>query len=312
MNYGELMRQVAPLLGYDPNKADRNGIARYRSRGSLKVDFARGTFSDFEAGEAGGVLDFIHRVTGEDARTWIERQGLASRNRRYSPLRAAREIASRKSDAGAEPRDLNDEQRAAADFAMAIFEQAQPTDGVPEVAGYLAARGGLDVSGCKSELRYSPRTVWENGRRKCLLIAYRSLVTDEITGISRILIDEPERWPKTQRKMLGVVRLAAAKLAPVTNSLAIAEGVETALAANMLGYGPAWALGSAGAVKSLPVLPGIERLILLIENNDASREATDRCGKRWVRAGRKVIHVVPEYGDDLNDELMHKGIFQNG
>ena len=61
--------------------------------------------------------------------------------------------------------------------------------------------------------------------------------------------------------MLGVVRLAAAKLAPVTNTLAVAEGVETALAANMLGYGPAWALGSAGAIASLPVLPSIERAL---------------------------------------------------
>ena len=86
---------------------------------------------------------------------------------------------------------------------------------------------------------------------------------DEITGITRIAVDEPERWPKTQRMMLGVVRRAAVKLVPVTDTLAVAEGVETAVAANMLGYGPAWALGSAGAVKNLPVLPGIERLILL-------------------------------------------------
>ena len=126
-------------------------------------------------------------------------------------MMAAREI--QEADLGAEPRELTDEQRASADFARAIFERAQPIDGVLEVAGYLAVRGGLDVSGCKSELRYSPDTPWGNERRKCLLVAYRSLETDEITGISRILVDEPERWPKTQRKMLGVVRLAAAKLA---------------------------------------------------------------------------------------------------
>ena len=105
------------------------------------------------------------------------------------------------------------------------------------------------------------------------------------------------------------VRLAAAKLAAVTDTLAVAEGVETALAANMLGHGPAWALGSAGAVASLPVLHGIERLILLQENNDASRDALDRCGRRWMRAGRKVIRVRPDEGcDDLNDELIAKGI----
>src|SRR5262245_41996039 len=29
-DYPELMRQVAPLLGYDPRAADRRGVARYR------------------------------------------------------------------------------------------------------------------------------------------------------------------------------------------------------------------------------------------------------------------------------------------
>ena len=313
-DYPQLMRQVAPLLGYDPRAADRNGVARYRSRGSLKIDFARGTFFDFEAGVGGGLCAFIRHATGEDARNWLERQGFASRTKRYSPPRmmAAREIP--RADLGAEPRELTDEQRASADFARAIFERAQPIDGVLEVAGYLAVRGGLDVSGCKSELRYSPATPWGNERRKCLLVAYRSLETDEITGISRILVDEPERWPKTQRKMLGVVRLAAAKLAAVTETLAVAEGVETALAANMLGYGPGWALGSAGAIASLPVLIGIRRLILLAENNEASRKAVARCGERWARAGREVIRVVPECGDDLNDELMglSRGVSQNG
>lgn len=306
--YTDLMLQVAPLLGYDPSSADRRGVARYRSRGSLKIDFDRGTFADFEAGIAGGVLDFIRHATGEDACIWLERQGLASP--RSYPLR--RTEVREKADLGAEFRELSEQQRASAAFAKASFEQALPIDGVPEVAGYLAARGGLDVSGCKDELRYSPSTLWEDERRKCLLVRYRSLINDEITGIVRMLVDDPESWPKTQRKMLGVMRLAAAKLAPLTDTLAVAEGVETALATNMLGYGRAWALGSAGAIASLPVLPAIERLILLTENNEASRQATDRCSRRWLRAGRDVITVVPEYGDDLNDELIHTKVFANG
>src|SRR5262249_12427910 len=307
-DYSVLMRQVASLLGYDPRLADRRGLARYRSRDSLKIDFARGTFTDFEAGVGGGVFHFIQHVSGEDAPTWLYRQGLVSGVKRYSPQMAAREIA-RKADLGAEPRDLTDNETARASTAREIFERAQPIDEVPEVAGYLAARGGLDVSGCKSELRSSPTTAWENKQRKCLLVAYRNLDTDEITGISRILVDEPERWPKTQRKMLGVVRLAAAKLAPVTDTLAVAEGVETALAANMLGYGPAWALGSAGAVANLPVLPDVERLILIAENDEsgASRKATERCASRWLRAGRTVSRVWPDQEcSDLNDELILK------
>jgi hypothetical protein len=306
-HYPELMLQVAPLLGYDPTAADRKGVARYRSHGSLKIDFGRGTFADFESGEAGGVLAFIEHVCGENARAWLERQGFAAPVQSPSPPRAAR---GRKADSGAELRGLTDEEKARADAARMIFERAQPIDGVDEVDGYLAARGGLDVSGCKSELRYSPATVWESERRKCLLVAYRSLDTDDITGINRILVDEPERWPRTQRKMLGVVRRSAIKLAPITNVLAVAEGLETAIAANMLGYGPAWAVGSAGAVANLPVLPRIERLILIAENDesDASRRATDRCGGRWLRVGRKVTRIWPEQGcSDLNDELILKG-----
>jgi hypothetical protein len=223
-DYSELMRQVAPLLGYDPRAADRKGVARYRSHGSLKIDFARGTFSDFEAGVAGGVLDFIRYASGEDACTWLERQGLAARHHSLLCAIAARQAASRRDDKGAERRDFTaDELERIAD-ARRIWDQGQPIDGTPEVASYLAARGGLDVSGCKDGLRYNPTTVWELERRKCMLVAYRSLYTNELTGISRILVDEPERWPKTQRKMLGVVRLAAAKLAAVTDTLASLRG----------------------------------------------------------------------------------------
>ena len=296
-DYSVLMRQVAPLLGHDPRRADRMGLARYRSRGSLKIDFARGTFTDFEDGVGGGVLDFILHVSGDDARSWLVRQGLVSGVKRYPLLRkmTAREIA-RKADLGAEPRDLTENEKGRASTAREIFERARPIDGVPEVAAYLAARGGLNVSGCKNELRYCPATLWDNERRECLLVAYRSLDTNVITGLSRILLDEPERWPKTQRKMLGVVRRAAIKLAPVTDALAVAEGFESALAANMLGYGPTWALGSAGAVANA-------------ENDEsgASRKATERCASRWLRAGRTVSRVWPDQEcSDLNDKLISK------
>lgn len=141
--------------------------------------------------------------------------------------------------------------------------------------------------------------------RACLLVAYRNLDDDQVTGLSRILVDAPALWPKTQRMMLGVVRRAAVKLMPVTDKLAVGEGVETCIAANQLGHGPAWALGSAGAIANLAVLPNIKRLILLAENNDASIAATQRCGRRWLKARRHVTRIWPELGcDDFNDELM--------
>src|SRR5262245_26539065 len=302
-DFGALMRQVAPLLGYHPSVANRHGQARYRPNGSLYIDFHRGLFMDYAAGTGGGVFDFIRAETGQDPRDWLKRNNIGSHTRPMAKPRILR----RKEDLGAERRNFTNAELDRIAEARKLWDQAKPIDGIPEVAAYLAARGGLDVSGCKDELRYCPTTLWDNERRKCLLVAYRSLDTNVITGLSRILLDEPGRWPKTQRKMLGVVRRAAIKLAPVTDALAVAEGFESALAANMLGYGPAWALGSAGAVASLPVLPSVDHLILLEENNDVSRDAVDRCGRRWMRAGRRVTRVRPDDGcDDLNDELIAK------
>jgi putative DNA primase/helicase len=162
-------------------------------------------------------------------------------------------------------------------------------------------------------LRFHPRCPWRNeatGRTTyvpALIAAFRTFVSDDVAAVHRIALIS-HAGGKLGRRMLGVVAGAAVKLAPITDAtLAIGEGVETCMAAQQLGYGPAWALGSAGAIERLPVLPGIERLILLAENDDSgtSKRATDRCGDRWMRAGRRVTRVWPDQGcGDLNDELI--------
>jgi putative DNA primase/helicase len=302
-DFAPLMRQVAPLLGFDPTQANRKQIARYRSRGSLRVDFDQGLFADYEAGVSGGVLAFIEHFTGEEPRAWLQRQSLPC------PVPGMRTYRKKPPDTGALPREFTEDEQKRAEIARRIWRDARPIDGVPEVADYLVARGGLDVAGLENELRFHPKTPWRPEDmplqwRKCLLVAYRNLETDELTGFSRILLDEPQAWPSTKRMMLGVVRCAAAKLADVVDELAIAEGTETCVAANMLGLGPAWSVGSAGAVANLPVLAGIRHLILLREADDVSRKATARCAARWLRAGRDVTYVDPDVGKDLNDELM--------
>jgi putative DNA primase/helicase len=222
--------------------------------------------------------------------------------------RAARERRRQRERA----RRLEDE-RKRSEIARAIWEQGIDPRGTA-AEEYLRSRA-LELPAA-TELRFHPQCVWHKdedhpeylpGWKPTLLAAFRSLESDEVVAIHRIRVDVPQRWPKTLRAMLGPVRNAAVKLAPITDTLAIAEGVETAMAANIMGYGPAWALGSATAIADLPVLPGIERLILLAENDErgVSREATDRCRSRWLRAARKVTRVWPDEGhSDLNDELM--------
>jgi hypothetical protein len=176
---------------------------------------------------------------------------------------------------------------------------------------YLWARHlGLDSDIAGSALRFHPRTPWrdeDTGKTvfvPCLLAAFRSIDDDVVTAVHRIRVDQQERWPKTQRRMLGIVHRAAVKLDPIGNALAIGEGVETCLAARQLGHKPAWALGSVGAISKFPVLDGVEQLRLLGETGDASAKAIQLCGRRWHAAGRKVRIITPDVGSDLNDELM--------
>ena len=180
------MRQVASLLGYYPIEADCHGQARYRPHGSLCIDFSQGLYMDYAAGSGGGVFDFIRAETGEEPGDWLKRHRIGSHSRGTARPRIRR----CNEDVGAKRRDFTtDELKRIAD-ARRVWDQAQPTDGVSEVASYLAARGGLDVGACTNELRYSPSVAWENERRGCLLVAYRNFYTNEITGLSRILLDE--------------------------------------------------------------------------------------------------------------------------
>jgi putative DNA primase/helicase len=143
----------------------------------------------------------------------------------------------------------------------------------------------------------------------CLIAAFRSIDDDQITAIHRIRVDRPALWPKTERRMLGIVRRAAVQLeASADGKLAIGEGVETCLAAMQFGIGPAWALGSVGTISFFPVLDGVSQLTILAEAGDASRRAVQICGRRWRRASRRVLVSRSQVGSDHNDALMQQRV----
>ena len=55
----------------------------------------------------------------------------------------------------------------------------------------------------------------------------------------------------------------------------------------------------------MPVIPGVERLIILADNDDTGVLAFATCTARWALAGRTVVELKPEAkGADFNDLLM--------
>jgi hypothetical protein len=151
-------------------------------------------------------------------------------------------------------------------------------------------------------LRFHPACPWEGGFAQCLIAAFRSIVSDQITAIHRIRVDRPDAWPKTQRRMLGPVIGSAIKFDAAGNELAVGEGLETVLAARQLGLRPCWALGYVNAIAAFPLIKDVEHLLILGENdNGASRSAADQCRAQWKQ--RCVSIITPRRSKDMNDIL---------
>ena len=181
---------------------------------------------------------------------------------------------------------------------------------------YLKSRALLLPDHLAGEvLRFHPRTPWRNentGRTDfipCMIAAFRSLDDNIVTAVHRIRLDRSERWPKTERRMFGIVQRAAVQLGAANGKLAIGEGVETCMAAMQLGVEQtAWALGSAGAISFFPVVDGVAELTILGEAGNASDRAVKICGRRWRRASRRVFVSRPKRGSDHNDVLMQRRV----
>jgi hypothetical protein len=143
-------------------------------------------------------------------------------------------------------------------------------------------------------------------RLPCLLVLRRDILTDQPTGIHRIALGSDGN--RIERRMLG--RGGVAKLYSVGAQLVIGEGVETVMAAATrierrgAPLRPAWAALADGVLGSLPIIPGVERLVILVDNdvNGAGQAAATRCAERWSRAGRQVVRLMPDKpGTDFND-----------
>jgi putative DNA primase/helicase len=217
-------------------------------------------------------------------------------------------------------RDLTEDDLIRIKRAQALWNEGADPRGTT-AQQYLRARS-LDLADdlAGTRLRYHPHCPWRNedtGRTEripVLLAAFRSIDDDDITAVHRIRLDQPQRWPKAGRRMLGLVHRAALKLNPVATTLIIGEGVETCMAAGQcmangdIERAPVWALGSVGAISFFPVLGGVKRLIILGESGEASAQAVRLCGQRWQHAGRRVQVLYSEIGSDVNDALMMEKI----
>jgi putative DNA primase/helicase len=107
------------------------------------------------------------------------------------------------------------------------------------------------------------------------------------------------------RKTLGRLtarRGCAVRLAPATDVLGVAEGVETALAAMRLHHIPTWATTGAPLLGRFEPPVTVERLVIFADRNDAGRRAAEALRDRFGRCDVEVR--TPDHAKDWNDVLI--------
>jgi putative DNA primase/helicase len=219
------------------------------------------------------------------------------------------DMAAIEAQANEGPRAWSEDELLRIAAARSIWDEAgDPRGTVAETYLRNWRKLGLPDDLAGTVLRFHRACPWRNeitgrtDRVPALIAPFTSIDDDFITGVHRIALRGD--GSKIGRRMLGVIHRAAMKLDPAGETLAIGEGVETCMAARVLGFAPAWAVGSVGAISFFPVIEGVKRLVILGERGDASARAIEFCGRRWRKAGRRVRIVMPNVGDDLNDVLI--------
>jgi hypothetical protein len=176
---------------------------------------------------------------------------------------------------------------------------------------YLASRG-LDLPPGGGALKYLPPSA------KYIWPTLVSIITDFVTGepinlqFTYLAQDGGGKAPlpkHEQRRFLaghrvkgGVVRLSDD--ADVCLRLGLSEGTESALAiqTSFRRAGRSeivWAAVNAGNMARLPVVPGIEALVVYADKDTggAGQKAAQELASRWAKAGRDVYIALPATGD---------------
>jgi DNA polymerase len=208
-------------------------------------------------------------------------------------------------------------------LAKEIWLAAQPFAGTIGER-YLSETRGIDVSKLpptiENALRFHPRCVFgARAVHPCLIALMRDPVTAVPIGIHRIgLAVENGAVVKLDRMALG--RMGVVMFWPLIGHhgrLVVGEGIETVLAAaTRITYEnapliPAWSAVARGGLGRLPVLPRVDRLILLVDHdeNGAGQKAAQQCQQIWCASGRKVVPLIPKQaGFDFNDVVMGRPV----
>jgi hypothetical protein len=205
--------------------------------------------------------------------------------------------ASGRSDASetAEPTpSREDEARERTEAARMIWSQASRCARLP----YLVRRG-ITIPVPPSlrlhpELKHGP-----SGQVLAAMVAAVQAAGRRIVAVQRTFLtrDRSAKADVVPPKMtLGPTAGGAVRLAPVTDTVALVEGIEDALSVIQMDGTPTWAVLGTSGFKAFEPPQGLRRVILAPDNDEAGQAVIEPAGNRLADMGLNVDVARPPFG----------------
>jgi phage/plasmid primase-like uncharacterized protein len=132
-----------------------------------------------------------------------------------------------------------------------------------------------------------------------------------LLGLHLTLLEPDGRGRKEKKLAKGSKpKGGAIRLFPLEEGhpLALAEGIETALAVRKATGWPVWATVAAGFMPGVALPPEAHEVVVCPDHDRAGLEAAHALARRLLREGRRVrLAVPPEEGEDWLDALGRLG-----
>lgn len=210
--------------------------------------------------------------------------------------------------------DRSDDDKLAA--LRRAFKESRPIQREDEACRYLAGRG-LALYDLPESIRTHPGMAYHGDGKVTGTFAVMLATVTSATGCAvsmhRTYIQDCQKAPvPAPKKLMQGLPLAGAaiRLTPVSRSLGIAEGVETALAAYELFEVPTWSCISTSGIELFEPPQGVEHVIIFADHdkNFAGQAAAFRAAHRLALKAYEVeVIVPPDHGDWLDHLIRTKG-----
>ena len=181
--------------------------------------------------------------------------------------------------------------------ALHLWHAAQPVAGTPAET-YLRARGFAELP--PATIRFLPRYPFSKRKSFACMIAAIQAPTREIVAVQLTFLHSGGQRKADvlePRRAIGPLGAGALRLAPVAEHIGLAEGFETAWAAQLMHDMPVWAaLGNKRYLKVL--FPSEVKRVTIFADDDAPGQLY---AEKFREARRLLDVVITTPGGGMND-----------